>query len=216
MQRDTFDAHADKYDAWYDREVGSAIFAMEVDCLKLLLHKHKRPYLEIGVGSGRFAQALGIEYGVDPSAVLLRMAESRGILSLKATGEKLPFVDDIFGCVLVAFTLCFIDDPVKMLQEASRVLRPKGGFVLGLILKSSPWARFYTTKGTQGHPIYSKAKFFSRKKMENLLELSGFDVLEYRSVLFQSPGQRTYHPERSVAGYRESAGFVAIRSIRSQ
>ncbi len=214
MQHDTFYGHANKYDAWYDSEVGSAIFAMEVDCLKPLLHKYKRPYLEIGVGSGRFAQALGIEYGVDPSIVLLRIAESRRILSLKATGEKLPFADDMFGGVLVALTLCFVDDPVKMFQEASRVLQPEGGFVLGLILKGSPWAEFYATKGKQGHPIYSKVKFFSRREVENLLELSGFDVLEYRSVLFQPPGQSTYHPERSVARYRESAGFVAIGSIR--
>ncbi len=112
MQHDTFDTHADKYDAWYDSEAGRAIFAMEVDCLKPLLRKYKKPYLEIGVGSGRFAQALGIEYGVDPSVVLLRMAESRGILPLKATGEKLPFADDIFGGVLVTLTLCFVDDPV--------------------------------------------------------------------------------------------------------
>jgi len=214
MISQAFDAHADEYDAWYDSEAGSAIFAMEVDCLKPLLHRHKKPYLEIGVGSGRFAQALGIEYGVDPSVVLLRMAESRGILSLKATGEKLPFADDMFGDVLIALTLCFVDAPAKMLQEASRVLQPEGGLVLGLILKGSPWAEFYATKGKQGHPIYSRAKFFSRREVEKLLELSGFDVLEYRSVLFQPPGQNTYYPERSVPGYWESAGFVAIGSIR--
>ena len=86
MQDDVFDAHADKYDAWYDSEAGSAIFAMEVDCLKPLLHKYNKPYLEIGVGSGRFAQVLGIGYGVDPSVVPLHMAESRGIPS------RLPYI----------------------------------------------------------------------------------------------------------------------------
>jgi len=212
MQHDAFDTHADKYDAWYDTDAGKSIFAMEVDCLKPLLHRHKRPYLEIGVGSGRFARALGIEYGIDPSPVLLSMAESRGILSLKAAGEKLPFANGVFGGALIALTLCFVDDPATVLQEAWRVLQPGGGLVLGLILKESPWAEFYATRAKEGHPIYSRAHFFSKGEVENLLRSSGFKLLDYRSVLFQPPGQSIYRPECSVSGYRESAGFVTIGS----
>lgn len=74
-----FNAHAAEYDACYDSQEGSAIFAMEADCLRPFLHRHKRPYLEMGVGSGRFAQALGIEFGVDPALTLLWMAEFRGV-----------------------------------------------------------------------------------------------------------------------------------------
>ena len=216
MKHDVFDAYADKYDAWYDTEAGKSIFAMEVDCLKSILYGHKRPYLEIGVGSGRFAQALGIEYGVDPSPVLLRIAESRDILSLKATGEKLPLADDIFGGILIALTLCFVDDPPRVLQEAWRILRPGGGLVLGLILKGSPWAEFYTTKAKEGHPVYSRAHFFSKEEVENLLQSSGFKGLDYRSVLFQLPEQNTYRLECPVSGYRESAGFVAVGSRKRE
>ena len=111
MQNNIFNAQADGYDAWYDTELGKSIFTMEVDCLKPLLHRHKRPYLEIGVGSGQFAQALGVEYGVDPSLALLSKAQYRGIRTLKNTGEKLPFVDELIGRVLIALTLCFVDDP---------------------------------------------------------------------------------------------------------
>jgi len=39
------------------------------------------PWLEIGIGSGRFAQALGIETGIDPSIKLpLRVEENRNCL----------------------------------------------------------------------------------------------------------------------------------------
>lgn len=205
-----FDAHAAAYDAWYDSEAGAAIFAMEVACLRPLLHRHRRPYLEIGVGPGRFAQALGIEYGLDPALALLRLAESRGVRVVKATGEKLPFADGMFGGVLIALTLCFVADPAVVLQEAQRVLLPEGGLVLGLILKGSPWAKHYASKGRAGHHLYSRARFFSRAEVEKLLQQSGFDVLDCRSVLFQPPGQRQYRPEGPVLGYRESAGFVAI------
>jgi len=33
--------------------------------------------LEVGVGSGRFAQALGVSYGLDPSMELLKLARQR-------------------------------------------------------------------------------------------------------------------------------------------
>ena len=133
-----FNEHAKEYDAWFDSEPGVTIFAMEVECLRHLLHRSPRPYLEVGAGSGRFSQALGIEYGVEPAPALLRMAEARGIQVHRASGEKLPFPDGKFGGVLMAVTLCFVDDLTRVLQEVSRVLMPHGGLVLGLTLKESP------------------------------------------------------------------------------
>jgi len=216
MPYQVFDSHASEYDAWYDTEAGKAIFAMEVDCLKPLLHGYSRPYLEVGVGSGRFAQALGIEYGVEPAPALAHMAKNRGVKVTEATGEELPFPDKMFGGLLMAFTLCFMDKPQKALQEAWRVLQPEGGLVLGLILQNSPWAEFYASKGREGHPIYSKAKFFSKDEVESLLRVCGFKVADYRSTLFQPPGQSTYHLESPVSGYFQSAGFVAVGSQKQE
>src|SRR4030043_298719 len=150
-----FDSHASEYDAWYDTDAGKAIFTMEADCLKPLLRSYPRPYLEIGVGSGRFAKAL---------------------------------------------------------QEACRVLVPEGGLALGLILKRSPWAEFYAEKGKEGHPIYSQARFYSKDEVENLLRLSGFKEFQYRSILFQPPGQNIYHTEKPTEGYFKNAGFSVIGS----
>jgi len=48
--------------------------------------------------------------------------------------------------------------------------------------------------------------------VENLLHQSKFEVLEYRSVLFQAPGQSHYDYEYAIDGYSQSAGFVAIGS----
>jgi len=46
--------------------------------------------------------------------------------------------------------------------------------------------------------------------VENLLQMCGFKVLDYRSTLFQPPGKGTYYLESPVSGYQQSAGFVAI------
>jgi len=215
MPYQVFDSHANEYDAWYDTEAGKSIFDMEADCLKPLLHRHSGPYLEVGVGSGRFAQALEIEYGVEPAPALANMAKARGVKVTEATGEELPFPDKMFGGLLMAFTLCFLDNLQKALKEAWRVLQPEGGLVLGLILRDSPWAEFYASKGRGGHPIYSKAKFFSKEEVENLLQISGFRVMDYRSTLFQPPEQNIYHHESPISGYQQSAGFVAIVSSKA-
>ncbi len=215
MSYQVFDLHANEYDAWYDTEVGKVIFAMEVDCLKPLLHRYSRPYLEVGVGSGRFAQALEIKYGVEPAPSLANMAKARGVKVTEATGEELPFPDKMFGGILMAFTLCFLDNPQKALQEAWRVLQPEGGVVLGLILRNSPWGEYYASKGREGHPIYSKANFFSKDEVEDLLRRSGFEVLGYRSTLFQPPGRSRYQHEFAVSDYSRSAGFVAIVSSKT-
>lgn len=205
-----FDAHAAQYDAWYDSEVGRLIFATEVACLRPFIHRHPGPGLEIGVGSGRFAQALDIEYGVDPSIALLRMARARGIRAVMAKGEDLPFPDEVFEEVLLALTLCFVREPARVLEESRRVLRPGGGLILGLILRESPWADFYARRGREGHPIYSQTTFSTRNEVEALLRSSGFEALEYRSCLFQPPGLSRYLPEEPVAGYDRSAGFVVL------
>jgi SAM-dependent methyltransferase len=205
-----FNAHADEYDAWFDSEPGATVFATEVECLRPLLHSYPRPYLEVGVGSGRFAQALGIEYGVDPALALLTKAKARDTNVIRARGEKLPFASGSFGGALLALTLCFVDYPLRALREVSRVLVSNGGLVLGLILKESPWAESYMAKAKEGHPIYSQARFFSKNEVESLLHQSGFDNFHYRSVLFQPPEQGFYHLERPLSAYRKSSGFTAI------
>ena len=88
MPYQVFDGHANEYDAWYDIKAGKAIFAMEADCLKPLLHRYSGPYLEVGVGSGRFAQALEIGYGVEPAQTLANMAKARGVKVTEAPPDS--------------------------------------------------------------------------------------------------------------------------------
>jgi ubiquinone/menaquinone biosynthesis C-methylase UbiE len=71
-----FDQYAKSYDQWYERPFGSSAFGLEVACLKRVIGSFSLS-LEVGVGSGRFAQALGVSYGLDPSMELLKLARQR-------------------------------------------------------------------------------------------------------------------------------------------
>jgi hypothetical protein len=96
-----FDDLAAEYDAWFDRE-GRLVFLIEVRAFRELLPFLPSPWLEMGVGSGRFAQVLGIETGVDPSFKLLQMARRRGIIAFLGRGEQELFDEEsFFDCYLV-------------------------------------------------------------------------------------------------------------------
>ena len=97
--KQVFDVLAKRYDAWYDKPFGKSAFNLEKACIKSLCKNLQRPFLEIGVGTGRFAQALKIEYGVDVSTGVLEFAKQREIIAVRGEGESLPFVDSVFDAV---------------------------------------------------------------------------------------------------------------------
>ncbi len=135
-----FDSVAEAYDLWFDSE-GKLIFEIELAAIREVLPGLPRPWLEVGVGSGRFAQALGIEMGIDPSAKLLEMAKGRGIQVFRARGEDRFFEDESFGAVFLILTLCFVQSPLKVLDEAYRILKPGGKVVIEMVPKDSAWGQ---------------------------------------------------------------------------
>ena len=48
-----FERLADRYDAWFETGKGRLVFQVEAKCLRDLLEEAPRPWLEVGVGTGR-------------------------------------------------------------------------------------------------------------------------------------------------------------------
>jgi ubiquinone/menaquinone biosynthesis C-methylase UbiE len=134
-----FDVEADRYDLWFGSCEGKAIFEIENNCLRTLIQTATGLWLEVGVGSGRFATSLGISEGVDPSMEMLTIAARRGVHVLRGIGEDLPYQDATFEGVLLVTTLCFLMDPKRALSECRRVLRASGTLALAIIPTESPW-----------------------------------------------------------------------------
>ena len=203
-----FDDLASEYDAWFDKD-GSLIFIIEVQAFKTVLPFLPKPWLEIGVGSGRFAQALGIETGIDPSLKFVRMAKRRGIEAFQGRGEQELYDKGTLGTVFLIVTLCFLDSPLDVLKEANRILAPDGKIALGLVLKESPWGQFYQQKKEEGHRFYKFATFYSREEVVKLLVKAGFIIDRIFSTLFQKPND-VHNIELPREGYFPDAGFTII------
>ncbi len=206
---EAFSLYAEDYDRWFDSPEGQALFELEVKAVRLLMKDMSPPLLEIGVGSGRFAAALGIRYGVEPAEALLEMAKKRGVNVEKAFGEKLPFQNGIFGGVFILFTLCFVKEPAIVLSEAKRVLRNGGGLIIGFINRESPWGELYMKKKAEDHSAYKHASFFSVEEMLKLISRGEFIHEASSSALTQPP---SVSPREQ--GVRESimsnSGFICI------
>ncbi len=202
-----FDQHANEYDAWYDKNM--AIFNSELSAIiKILASTQSNPRgIEIGVGTGRFASKLHLDYGLDPSTGMLQLARQRNINCVKAVAEKLPFGDETFDIVIMVTVVCFLDDVQQAFNEATRILRDGGVIVLGMIDRNSHLGKAYGEK--EKNKTSHKTMNF-RTVDETLTFLHEAGVSEYGicQTLFR-PLEEITVPEPVIEGHGEG-GFVVI------
>lgn len=173
-----FEGKAEKYDEWYDKN--KETFEKEVKCIENLIEG--RDIAEIGVGTGRFAEKLGVEVGVDASLDMLKAARRRKIEVVRGDAHNLPFKNSTFDCLLFIVTLCFLDDPEKALKEAYRILRLNGCLIAAIVPANSELGKKYIEMKKHGHEFYSKAKFYTVAEIKEMLEKVGFKVIKLKSI----------------------------------
>lgn len=210
-----FEEHASRYDRWYEAGPGRVLFQMELEAVRLALEGLPRPWLEIGVGTGRFAEALGVEVGMDPARAVLDVFAGRlkdvslGARLVQGAGEALPFADASFGAALLVVTLCFAGKPARLIEEAARVVRPGGAVVPCIVDRDSPWGRWYLEKQAAGHLFYEHARFFTAREVSAWLERAGLRVFRVTSTLTQPP-QESPRPEPAHPCLVAGASFVCL------
>jgi len=205
MTIDVFDNYTKEYEEWFEKN--KFAYLSEVVALKKVVLEGKGKGLEIGVGTGRFAEPLGVEVGIDPSENMLKIAESRGIKTILGKGEELPFADNEFDFILVAFTICFVDDAKKVIEEAKRVLKNNGRIIIGIIDKNSTLGKIYQNKKSKSK-FYRIARFYSTEEVIEMLKKCGFGNIKTCQTLFDLP-ENLSKIEYPKEGYGEG-GFVVI------
>jgi ArsR family transcriptional regulator len=113
------------------------------DALLSLLPRHW-VVADLGCGSGKTAAALAPYVqrviGVDQSAAMLKAARRRTAMLAnvelkRGSLESLPLKDDSVDGVLLLLALTYVAEPLPVIQEAARVLRPGGSAVVVDLLR---------------------------------------------------------------------------------
>jgi len=130
-------SHFDSIAAVYDESIPAHVAEhyLRKRTAFVLAHCPRGDGLDVGCGTGVLAERLaGAGYqmvGVDPSAGMLEILESRTPLvrPVHASGTSLPFDDDSFDLVLTVAVMHHIADPEDVRQtlaEMIRVVKPSG------------------------------------------------------------------------------------------
>ena len=200
-----FEKHTAKYEDWFERN--RFIYASELAAIKGQLPAGGRG-VEIGVGSARFAAPLGVEFGIEPSPLMRKIAEQRGIKVVGSVAEKLPFADDRFDLALMVTTICFLDDVDAAFAEVYRILKPGGCFLIGFIDKNSPLGKSYLAHKTE-NVFYRVATFYSVEEVVLHLRETGFNDFVFVQTIFHDLREVT-DMEPAKTGFGEGS-FVVVK-----
>lgn len=202
-----FDKNTLEYDQWFDRH--SVIYQSELLAIKLAIPENKKG-IEIGVGTGRFAQPLNIEFGIEPSENMAKMAEQRKITVYRAFAENIPIENDSFDFAMMVTTVCFLSDIPKAFAEVHRILRPKGEIILAIIDKNSELGRKYEQEKSTNE-FYKEAHFHSTEEITELLKQSGFNSFSYWQTLSKTDENTIGETSKGFG----KGSFVVIKAIKT-
>lgn len=141
-------ASAEGYDLWacnYDKTL-SFLDRLEGNALNMILKcVEGKKVLDLGCGTGRGIKHLydfkaAEVYGVDVSKKMLEIAKKKfkNAHFLLADSEKLPFEDESFDVITGLFLIVHLGDLKKTFDEAYRVLKKSGIFILSNINQRKP------------------------------------------------------------------------------
>ena len=198
-----------EYDKWFDENR----FVYESELKAMKRHLPKGFGIEIGAGTGRFAVPLGVNIGVEPAKNMAQIARGRGLEVVEAKAEMLPFRKNIFDYALIVVTICFVEDPIKVLEEMKRIIKPKGSLIIGLIDKDSFLGKMYELKKNKSR-FYRYAKFYSTEQVINWLKKLGFNYIKTSQTIFKQLDEIT-NIEPIEDGYGKG-GFIVISSLKEE
>lgn len=204
MSNNPYQSYPGEYDHWYDQN--RPAYLSELEALRKSLPAAGSG-LEIGVGTGRFAGPLGIEWGIDPVREVLLRGEERGLRLIQGRGEVLPFNSRSFDYVVMVTVLCFLSSPELVVEEAHRVLKDAGRLIIGFVDRESYLGRIYQAKKSKSR-FYRDANFYSVPDVLRLLSSYRWEQISIRQTLFES-GDEIDSIQIPREGYGEG-GFVVV------
>lgn len=207
MENNPFDIYTNEYENWFKEN--NKLFLSELLALKQVVPTDKRG-LEIGIGSGIFAEKLDIKFGIDPSENMLKLARQRSLIVDYGFAENLPYPDNSFEFGAFITSICFIDNLSKALQEAYRVIKQSGNLIVAFIDKESLLGQKLIAERRNNSKFYKNATFYSVKEIISLIESSNFAVSEIFQTLTDL---KSTEVEQPIKGFGKGS-FVVIKASK--
>jgi ubiquinone/menaquinone biosynthesis C-methylase UbiE len=188
----------EEYQRWRESYLGALTESIEKDVIFSLAGDLRgKRLLDVGCADGAYSIAAfqrGARVtGVDISDAMIESAQRRAtacgasIELRRASAESLPFGSSTFDTVLAVTVLCFIKDPLRVVCEISRVLRPGGVFVIGELGKWSAWAFSRRVRGWFGSSRWRDVHFWSFAELRHLLQQAGLNAGASRGCIYYPP-----------------------------
>lgn len=179
-----FDSFAKDYDSWYLSKLGKFVDDVEKNLLQELADFSKGDnVLDIGAGTGTYSIWLGKKgldvTALDQSTEMMKVAKDKAdkegldINWILGDAHNLPFSDNTFDLVISVTAIEFMDNPKRVLEEAMRVLKPKGKLIIGVLTKDSPWGELYQAVAKEDPSnLFAKAHLYTEEEIADLLPYS--------------------------------------------
>jgi len=200
-----FEQYSKRYDNWFNQN--KLAYRSELAALKRIIPLSSKG-VEVGVGSGRFAGPLGVQFGIDPSQKMIKLAVQRGVRLIRGIAESLPLGDESFDFSLIVTTICFLDDIEKAFREIYRILKVQGCIIVGFVDKRSLLGQYYLEQKNE-NVFYREAQFFSVDEVVGYLRQAGFhDYYIYQTI--NKPLKDLKKIEHVEDGYGKGS-FIVIK-----
>ena len=173
---------------WTLRQIYSALKRItlihpELKRLNIMYLDKQRPgrLLEVGCGSGeKLAQLRAIGWEVegqeiDPKAAA--NASSKGLTVHLGNLQNLSFSSDLFDAVIMNHVIEHIHDPVALLAECYRILKPKG-ILIAVTPNIESWGHRHFVSCWRGLEPPRHLHLFNQKNLRKVAEKAGFTKCE--------------------------------------
>jgi ubiquinone/menaquinone biosynthesis C-methylase UbiE len=174
--------------------------------------------LDLGCGDGSHFPVLargGSVVGMDTSLELIRLAA--GGLVVAAEGEHMPFREGAFDLVYISHVLHHAADPLAVMSEVRRVLRPGGAMLVIETCEDNPLMRLARNLWPRWESVPVRSRFRYATLVADIRR-SGFEVraTEQFNVVYWVWGfaRRIIRPLERVIGTMIRLELWAVRRWR--
>lgn len=158
-----------RYAPFYDKIFGHILQPGRIAIINEINEILPENILEIGVGTGLMLPMYPANIpitAIDISTEMLARAKKKicskrqsNINLLKVNGERLPFDDSSFSCIVLPYTYSATPNPEKMAQEARRVCKKNGTIII--VNHFSDFKSFWKILEKIATPFAKKIGFYS-------------------------------------------------------